>query len=276
MQISNDKIWRLKSPSSYTLRLAGEADISPLTAQILINRGITDIALIHAFLCPRLSGMADPMLLQDMEKALDLIVNAVEKKRCITVYGDYDADGLTGTALLLNLFSYLGINASAYIPDRLNEGYGLNHNALEKLASDGTGLIITVDCGISNMKEIELAGRLKMDVVVTDHHQIPEKFDPACPVINPNRPESLFPFRDLAGVGVAFYLAVGIRSRLREKGWFSDRPEPDLRRYLDLVAQTHLYMASRFGNYRNGFCFLSMPIRSSVPMGPCRYRNGSP
>jgi len=236
MRISNDKIWRLTSPSSYTSRLASEAGISALTAQILINRGISDSASAEAFLSPRLSDLTDPMLLKDMEKAIELIMNAIEEGKQITVYGDYDADGLTGTALLLNLFSNLGIHASAYIPKRLEEGYSLNPGAIERIASDGTGLIITVDCGISNIKEIELARRLGMDVVVTDHHQIPEDFEPVCPVINPNRSDSLFPFRGLAGVGVAFYLAIGTRTVLREKGWFRDRPEPDLRRYLDLVA----------------------------------------
>ncbi|MFC1868793.1 single-stranded-DNA-specific exonuclease RecJ, partial [Thermodesulfobacteriota bacterium] len=161
---------------------------------------------------------------------------AIENRERIAVFGDYDADGITATALLLNFFSELGIPASSYIPNRLDEGYSLNSSALEKLAGRGVRLIITVDCGTSNRKEIKLAGDLGMKVVVTDHHQIPEDFDPMCPVINPNRPDSLFPFKGLAGVGVAFFLAICIRSTLRDRNRFKESPEPDLKQYLDLVA----------------------------------------
>ncbi|MBW2609703.1 MAG: single-stranded-DNA-specific exonuclease RecJ [Deltaproteobacteria bacterium] len=234
--MTNNKIWRLPPPSPYAPRLASETGISVLNAQLLINRGISDGSAAKHFLSPRISDLIDPMLLKDMDKALDLILEAIEKHEHITVYGDYDADGLTSTALLMNFFSDLEIPTSFYIPDRLMEGYSLNPEAVQKIAQRGTGLIITVDCGISNMREIDLARRLGMKVVVTDHHQIPEDFDPICPVINPRRPESSFPFRELAGVGVAFFLAIAIRAGLRDRGWFRDRPEPDLKRYLDLVA----------------------------------------
>jgi single-stranded-DNA-specific exonuclease len=176
------------------------------------------------------------MLMKDMGDALAVILEVIENQEKITIFGDYDADGLTAAALLSNFFSGLQIPISFYIPDRLKEGYGLNRRAIERIARNGTGLIITVDCGISNAKEIALAKTLGMKVVVTDHHQIPDDFKLNCPVINPQRPDCPFSFKDLAGVGLAFFLAVAIRTALREKGWFITRPEPDLREYLDLVA----------------------------------------
>jgi len=230
------KVWKLKPPSPYAPQLARETEISTLKAQILINRGISDSSSIKSFLSPRLSNLIDPMLLKDMDKAVELILKAIQNREKITIYGDYDADGITATTLLLNLFSSLDIPASYYIPNRINEGYGLNPDAVEKIAKNGTKLIITVDCGTADRKELDLAKRLGMKVVVTDHHQIPEEFNPICPVINPYRPDSSFPFKNLAGVGLAFFLAIAIRATMRETGWFKVRPEPDLRNYLDLVA----------------------------------------
>ena len=234
--MSPKKIWNLIPPSPQAPRLALETGISRLKAQLLLNRNITDSDSAAIFLSPRLSHLADPMLLKDMDRAIDLVLKSVEKREPITVYGDYDADGLTATALLLNFFWELGVSVSFYIPNRLGEGYSLNPDSIRRLAQRGTRLIITVDCGISNLGEISLAKDLGMKIVVTDHHQIPEGFYPLCPVINPNRPDSLFPFKDLAGVGVAFFFILGLRAALRNRGWFRDIPEPDLKRYLDLVA----------------------------------------
>ena len=231
-----DRIWKIKPPSPQALQLASDTALSPLQAQLLINRGISDNESARSFLYPRLGKMADPMLLKDMDRALQIILKAIENRDKITIYGDYDADGLTGTALLINFFSSLGLAVSFYIPSRLNEGYGLNKQAIENIVQSGTGLIITVDCGISNNEEILLAMNSGVRVVVTDHHETPDNFQARCPVINPHQADCCFPFKDLAGVGVAFFLAVAIRSALREKGRFRDRPEPDLKDYLDLVA----------------------------------------
>jgi single-stranded-DNA-specific exonuclease len=231
-----DKIWKLIPDSTRALNLARELDISRVTAKLLINRGISDSASAKSFLAPALSNLSDPMLLADMDKALDLITHAVKTHKSIVVYGDYDADGLTASALLLIFFNELGIPASAYIPNRLAEGYGLNSKAIKDIARDGGELIITVDCGISNREEIELAHGLGLKIIITDHHQIPEGFVPACPVINPHRTDSAFPYKELAGVGVAFFLLIGIRAALRDTGWFRETQEPDLRHYLDLVA----------------------------------------
>ncbi|MGD9077519.1 MAG: single-stranded-DNA-specific exonuclease RecJ [Desulfobacteraceae bacterium] len=230
------KIWKLGAPSPYASNLANDTGITPLEAQLLINRGITDTPSAISFLTPRLTNLADPMLLKDMDVAIDVITGAIENQENITIYGDYDADGITATALLVNFFSSLGIRVSYYVPHRLTEGYSLNSAAVEKLAKDGVGLIITVDCGTTNRKEIELIREKGMKIVVTDHHQVPKDFEPICPVINPHRSDSSFPFKNLAGVGLAFFLAAAVRAALREQGWFRDREEPDLKHYLDLVA----------------------------------------
>ncbi len=229
-------IWKSRPPSPHVSRLANESNITPLQAQLLINRGITDASSATSFLDPKLSQLMDPMLLQDMGLAVERIVAAIERQEKITVYGDYDADGITATALLLNFFSSLGVSAFFYVPNRLTEGYGLNPEAVEKIVEDGTGLVITVDCGTSNQNEIDLARKLGVEVVVTDHHQIPKDFDPNCPVLNPHRSDSSFFFKSLAGVGVAFFMIIAVRAALRDKGWFKDRAEPDLKDYLDLVA----------------------------------------
>jgi len=234
--MKDKRVWRLTPPSPKSSQLALEAGITPLKAQLLLNRGIQDSGSAASFFSPRLSDLMDPMLLKDMDLAVELIMEAIKSREQIAVYGDYDADGITATALLLNFFSELDVPLSWYIPNRLKEGYSLNPIAIKKLKQDGIRLIITVDCGISNRKEIELAKQLGVKMVVTDHHQIPEDFDPVCPVINPNRDDSLFPFKDLAGVGVAFFLVIALRARLRDMGWFKDHPEPDLKRYLDIVA----------------------------------------
>ncbi len=231
-----EKIWRLLPPSENTQKLSCETGISAVKARLLINRGILNPQDIETFLFPKLSGLIDPMLLKDMEEGTALIISAIERQVKIAIFGDYDADGLTATALLVNFFTELGIPVLYYIPDRIDEGYSLNMQAIDRLHKEDVKLVITVDCGISNKREIEYAKSLGMEVVVTDHHQIPEDFEPVCPVINPNRADSAFSFRSLAGVGVAFFLAAGIRQCIRKKGWFKQAPEPDLRHYLDLVA----------------------------------------
>jgi len=230
------RIWKLIPPAPGASRLACEAGISPLQARLLINRGITEKADAAAFLSPCLSQMIDPMLMKGMEQGVAVVLEAIQDGEKITVYGDYDADGLTATALLLNFFSDIGVPADAYVPNRLMEGYGLHSHAIQRLCQGGTGLILTVDCGISAEREVALARELGLRAVVTDHHQVPPTYRPCWPVINPHQPECSFPFKDLAGVGLAFFLAVAIRAALRERGWFNGRPEPDLREYLDLVA----------------------------------------
>ena len=234
--MSLNKVWKLKPASPDASQLARKAGITPLQAQLLINRGITENSVAQSFLSPRLSQMADPMLMKGMDSVVKTILAAMETGDKITIYGDYDADGLTATAVLLHFFSDFGIPVTSYVPNRLEEGYGLNREAIEQIGRNGTGLIITVDCGISGVREIDLAKALGLEVVVTDHHQMSGESRPNCPVINPHQPDCPFPFKDLAGVGLAFFLVVAIRAALRDQGWFKGRSEPDLREYLDLVA----------------------------------------
>ncbi len=233
---SRDKIWQIKDDPPSASSLARKVGISKILASLLINRNISSPDSAKSFLSPRLGALRDPFLLKDMDSAVELITDFILKKKRITVYGDYDADGLTATSLLVDFFSRLDTPVSFYIPNRLEEGYSLNERAIREIARGNTGLIITVDCGIKSQSEISLAKKLGMEVIVTDHHQPPAGFVPICPTINPLRPDSSFPFRELAGVGLAFYLAIAIRSRLREGGFFESKAEPDLRSYLDLVA----------------------------------------
>ena len=228
--------WKIKPRSSLTTKLAKELSIAPLLAQLLVNRGIDNKESARAFLSPRLSDMADPRLLTGMEEAVDVIYNAVCGQEPITIYGDYDADGLTGAALLYHFFKQINVPSRIYVPNRLTEGYGLNGRAIERIARERRGVLITVDCGISNMKEVAIAKRLGLKVVITDHHKIPADSNFLCPTVNPHREDSLYPDQNLAGVGVAFLLAVAVRSRLREKGYFKNHNEPEIKDLLDLVA----------------------------------------
>jgi len=215
--VSVHKVWKLIPPSALASKLAHEAGLTPLQAQLLLNRGISDPLQAESFLHPRLADIADPMLLKDMDDALSVILKAIDNKEKITIYGDYDADGLTATALLVNFFSSLDIPVSYYVPDRLEEGYSLNNEAIKKISKNGTRLIITVDCGISNEKEIVFARSLGMNVVVTDHHQIPEGFQANYPVINPHQRDCRFPFKHLAGVGMAFFFGCCYQGCLARK-----------------------------------------------------------
>jgi len=180
---------------------------------VLVNRGISDEKQLSSFLSPKLSSLLDPFLMKDMEEAVSLLLEAVRDRTSITVYGDYDADGLTATALLVHFLTSLGIPVSHYIPNRLTQGYGLHANALRQASHVKGGLLVTVDCGISGTAEIRLLQELGMKVIVTDHHQIPEAFEAICPrsiLIDrtahfPSRdspaPASPFSFWSLSGPG---------------------------------------------------------------------------
>jgi len=159
----------------------------------------------------------------------------VRQREPLVVYGDYDADGLTATCLLTQFFRELGLPCFPYIPNRLTEGYGLNQPALAELAGQAK-LLVTVDCGVSDLDEVAWAQENGLDVIITDHHELPPELPAALAVVNPKRGGEAYPFEMLAGVGVALLLALGVRSRLREEGWFKSHPEPNLRTYLDLVA----------------------------------------
>ncbi len=185
-----------------------------LFERILAARGLNDESKA-AFLNPKYELSHDPFLLTDMEKAIKRLVRALKKQDRIVIYGDYDIDGLTSAALLFNAFEKFGFkNVDIFIPNRFDEGYGLTKNAIEKLAKDGTNLVVTVDCGSSSNTEIIYANKMGIDVIVTDHHEGANAEVPAVAVINPKNKKSKYPFADLAGVGVAFKLVQALQTEL--------------------------------------------------------------
>ena len=210
--------------------------ITPLTARVLWLRGIATFEDAHRFLGGRLAELPDPFLMQGMEEAVARLVRALEQQEAITVHGDYDVDGITGTALLVEGLRQMGGIVDYHIPLRLKDGYGLSAAALKQAAAGGARVCVSVDCGISATNEARLAAELGLDLIVTDHHQPPEQLPQAVAILNPHQPDCSFPGKGLAGVGVAFFLLVALRQRLRERGGFAARPEPDLRELLDLVA----------------------------------------
>ena len=210
--------------------------VSPLTAQVLVQRGVGNVEEGRAFLRPSLASLPDPLLLPDMERAVARLIRAIEGQELIVVHGDYDVDGITGTALLVETLRAFGARVDYHIPLRLQDGYGLSGAALQRAAAAGAGVVLTVDCGISAVAEASVAAAAGLDLIITDHHQPPDSLPLAHALVNPHLAESRFPFAELAGVGVAFLLLVALRQSLREGGAFSRRPEPDLRHALDLVA----------------------------------------
>lgn len=187
----------------------------PLFLELLKTRGLQDAAQRDVFLSPRYDAKHDPFLLPDMQVAVDRLVVAREKQERITIYGDYDIDGLTATSVLLDGLASFGFkHVKAFIPNRFVEGYGLTVDAIEKIAADGAELIVTVDCGSLSHKEIERANELGVDVIVTDHHNVAEEMPAAIATINPKRKDHDYPFIDLAGVGVAFKLVQALQTRL--------------------------------------------------------------
>lgn len=209
--------------------------IHPITAQILINRGVMDLDAARTYMSPGLDLLPDPYMLPDMEIAVERVLEAIDRNERIAVYGDYDVDGITSAALLIYFFRSLGIEIDVHIPHRVTEGYGLNVDALSALKARGVDLVITVDNGTRNVSEINIAREIGLDVVVTDHHEIRDGLPNAIAVINPKRPDSSYPDRELAGCGVAFSFVMALRKRLRERGMLPN-PEPNLKDHLDLVA----------------------------------------
>jgi single-stranded-DNA-specific exonuclease len=231
------KRWQVHPEQPELMRAVGARHGVPsLVARLLLNRGLSGDEEILAFLDPALERLHPPAGLADLEVAAGRLAQAVRRQEPVAIYGDYDADGLTATAVLHEFFRELGLPATAYIPNRLREGYGLKRAALEELAAKAR-LLVTVDCGISDFQEVAEAQELGLEVIITDHHEIPPELPPALAVVNPKRGGGDYPFAELAGVGVALLLALAVRAELRESGWFTGRRrEPNLKNYLDLVA----------------------------------------
>lgn len=188
-------------------------NIGRLAAEILVRKNLSKDE-IEIFLSPKRNNFYDPFMMPDMEKAVDRISKAIENKEKMLVYGDYDADGITSSSILIRFFKSMGVEVGVYIPNRISEGYGLNNEALKKIAADGVNLIITVDTGITAINQVEFARELGMDVIVTDHHEPGDEIPNAVAVVDCKRKDNKYPFRELAGCGVAFKLTQAISRKL--------------------------------------------------------------
>ncbi|MEW6777488.1 MAG: single-stranded-DNA-specific exonuclease RecJ [Bdellovibrionota bacterium] len=208
---------------------------SPLLASLFLRRGLSSPVEARRFLEPSLEHFHDPFLLAGMLKAADRLAQAVADQEPITVFGDYDVDGVSSTALLVSFFRSIGAKADYYIPHRIKEGYGLSQEGIEKALASGTKVIVTVDNGVAHPEEIRHAQKAGIDVIVTDHHQVPEEGSPAFAMVNPHQEGCTYPFKILAGSGLALNLAIALRQRLRQAGRFRDQKEPNLKEFLDLA-----------------------------------------
>jgi single-stranded-DNA-specific exonuclease len=193
--------------------LERSAGVSPIVARLLAGRGLTDAADVKAFLAGTMADLRDPDLLPGVAEAADRILAAARAGRRIIVYGDYDADGMCATAILTSCLEALDANAAWYVPDRLEEGYGLNAQALSTLAAQGANLVITVDCGIASVAEARHARDLGLELIVTDHHSFADTLPEASVLVHPRLPGTAYPFGELCGAGVAFKLAWAIATR---------------------------------------------------------------
>ena len=219
------------------LAIAQRHGLPDAVARLLAARDV-DLEGVPDFLDPTLRKfLPDPLHLKDMDAAVARLVRAVRAGERIVVFGDYDVDGATSSALLLRFFRSVGGNIGVYIPDRRMEGYGPNAPALLKLKQEGADVVVTVDCGVTAFEPLAEARRAGLDLIVIDHHQAEIALPDAIAVVDPNRIDDSSPHKQMAAVGVAFLLCVGVNRALREAGWYTtERPEPDLRQWLDLVA----------------------------------------
>lgn len=204
----------------------------PLISQLLANRGIKSIEEAEFFLNPSLKNLPSPFLIHDMEKGVCRILRAIQNNEKISIFSDYDVDGITSAALGVHYFREIGIEIETTIPDRIKEGYGLNPKAMENLKNSGVSLVITADCGSKSHDSIRRANEIGLDVIVTDHHQLDKEPPPAYAFINPQTGNV---GKELAGVGVFFFLLLALRQKMRDENLFPNG-EPNLKKHLDLVA----------------------------------------
>ena len=209
--------------------ISNKYEISEILARALVNRGITDEQDIRIFLEPTRNDFYDPFLFPDMEKAVDRIIEAINNNEKVMIYGDYDVDGITSVTVLKKFLKERGLETGVYIPNRLEEGYGLNKEAIKKIIDQEYKLIITVDCGISGIEEIEECNRLGIQTIVTDHHEAGDVLPDAYAVVDAKRKDNKYPFRELAGVGVVFKLIQAISTKLNLE-------DKEYLKYLDIVA----------------------------------------
>ena len=218
------------------LALAQRAAVPEVVGRVLAARGV-GLDDAEGFLDPTLRrALPEPNHLKDMEAGVERLTSAVMGAEKIAIFGDYDVDGATSAALLQRFLDAVGATSTVYIPDRIKEGYGPNAEALLKLKEGGASVVVTVDCGTGAHEALAVASEAGLDVIVVDHHVAEARLPRAAAVINPNRLDEKSPHRQLAAVGVAFLLVVGLNRALRQAGWYKARPEPDPLAWLDLVA----------------------------------------
>lgn len=209
-------------------KISKNAGISRLAAKVFLSRGMHDVGIINKFMNPTLESMYDPFLLKDMEKAADRLIHAIRSGERIVIYGDYDVDGVTGTSVLYDFLKRKKACVDFYIPDRIEEGYGISITGIDRIHKKGTDIIITVDCGITAFDEVRYAVESGMEIIITDHHECMDILPEAYAVVNPHRRDCNYPFRELAGVGVVFKLVNALCIKMECKDEYMD--------YLDLVA----------------------------------------
>lgn len=217
-------------------KLVRELNMHPIIAQILTSRNITSPDEAYRFLHPSLNDLHNPFLMVDMHRGVQRVVKAIYNREKTLIYGDYDVDGVTSVSLLYKFLQHIDHPVSYYIPDRTSEGYGLSKAAIDKMLCENISLIITVDCGVSDCDQVAYARSLGIDTIILDHHEIPNTLPNAVALINPRRKECKFPFKGLAAVGIVFNFLIALRSKLRSEGYWTKRPYPNLKEYLDLVA----------------------------------------
>ncbi len=229
--------WKLtESDQNIQSLFVRELGITPILSRILTSRQILTPEHAHRYLSPSLNDLHNPFMMEDMQKGVQRLIKAIYAKEKVGIYGDYDVDGITSVVVLLKFLKDIGHHVLYYIPDRIQEGYGLNKNAIDKLRADGVGLIVTVDCGVSDHEQISYARSIGMDTIVLDHHEVPNTIPDAVAVIDQNRKECRFPFKNLAAVGIVFNFLIALRGSLRKDGFWINRKYPNLKEYLDLVA----------------------------------------
>ena len=230
--------WHILQPdAAITKKLSRDLRCHPATAAVLVNRNLASAESAFHFLTPSLNQVRSPFAIKDMDVAVRRIYRAILENEKILIFGDYDVDGITATAVLLDFLQTSGADVSFYIPHRLKEGYSLQPRHIASQILPGQfRLVITADCGSGSHEAIAAAGDAGIGVIVTDHHKVSENIPPAAAVLNPSRPDCSAGMEALAGVGVAFALIIALRKYLRDKNFWNDRPEPNLKSYCDLVA----------------------------------------
>lgn len=211
------KKWQIYESNNEKIEeISQKYNLNKLLATILVNRKIEENQ-IEIYLNPNRKNFHDPFLMPDMEIAVNRILKAMKNKEKIIIYGDYDVDGITSITVLKSFLKDRGIDVDQYIPNRLEEGYGLNNPAVKKIAEEDYDLMITVDCGISGIEEIKYANSLGIETIVTDHHEVGEDLPDAIAVVDAKRKDNIYPCRDLAGVGVVFKLIQALRNKIRTR-----------------------------------------------------------